>query len=100
MGSCCSNQEGYDTNKTIDTITTNEPLVKRNNFDPNLRKVDNEDIVFQKIDVSASSDNLDTKELDKMMKTDDEAEDIDDDDVDDNEIDDVNEENEEEEEQN
>ncbi|KAK8890845.1 hypothetical protein M9Y10_028044 [Tritrichomonas musculus] len=99
MGSCCSNQEGYDTNKTIDTITTNEPLVKKNNFDPNLRKVDNEDIIFQKIDVNASSsDSIDTKELDNMMKTDDEVEDVGDD-IDENDVDD-NENIEEEEEQN
>lgn len=77
MGNCCSKKEDHDPNKTIDKISSIEPLVKRNNLDPNLRKVDNEDIVFQKIDMSASSsDNIDTKELDNMMKTDDEVEDL------------------------
>lgn len=95
MGNCCSNQEDHDPNKTIDKISSIEPLVKRNNLDPNLRKVDNEDIVFQKIDLSnSSSDNIDTKELDNMMKTDDEVEDIDEneEDIDENDVDDIEEE--------
>ena len=99
MGNCCSNQEEYDPNKTLDKISSIEPLVNRTNIDPNLRKVDNEDIIFQKIDVNASSsDSIDTKELDNMMKTDDEVEDVGDD-IDENDVDD-NENIEEEEEQN
>lgn len=92
MGNCCSNQEEYDPNKTLDKISSIEPLVNRTNIDPNLRKVDNEDIVFQKIDISASSsDNIDKKELDDMMKTDDEFNDVDENEV----VDEIEEEEEE-----
>ncbi|OHT01026.1 hypothetical protein TRFO_07699 [Tritrichomonas foetus] len=91
MGACCSNQANYNPDKAIDNNTATEPIIKGNtaieavhSHDVDVRPVpllgENNETTFQKVDVSDTSSDIDTKALDKMMKTDDDDEndDIDD----------------------
>lgn len=101
MGCCCSRNNPGNPDLVIDKRTVNDPILNRADLVSNYKKeinipaaplLGNTDITFQKINATDSSSDLDTKDLNEMLKTDDENDDENDDTIESNDDDDFEEE--------